>query len=104
MSGEKWGHTDRMKQAVTTESKMPPTLNGLPKDHKQVEEGEEPPMQPIRGANCEPGSKISNILAKVISPLNEAIAGESLVKNIEDLQTKPEAIITECSSRTFSKV
>ena len=73
MSGEKWGHTDRMKQAVTTESGMPPTLYGLPKDHKQVAEGEEVPMRPVCGADCGPGSRISNILAEIIAPFNEAI-------------------------------
>ena len=48
--GEKWGQTDRVKQAMTSTSGCPPHLNDLPKDHKTVN-GEEPPLRPVCGAN-----------------------------------------------------
>ena len=97
-AGEKWGHGERMKQAVSTVSGMPPPIYGLPKDHKQIEEGEEPPVRPVCGANCGPGSRISNILAQLIDPFNEAISGESQVQSTEDLQAKIEAFNREDSA------
>ena len=46
-AGASWGHEKRIMQAVSTESGMPPVLYGLPKDHKEVPPGQEPPLRPV---------------------------------------------------------
>ena len=61
-AGSMWGHEDRIKQAVSTTSGMPPVLNGLHKDHKKVDDNGEPPMRPVFAANCGPVSRLANIL------------------------------------------
>ena len=58
----------RIMQAVSTESGMPPVLYGLPKDHKEVPPGQEPPLRPVCGANCGPASRLGNILASLVTP------------------------------------
>ena len=79
-----WDHEDRIKQAVSTTSGMPPVLYGLPKDHKKVDVNGEPPMRPVFAANCGPASRLANILASLITPCNEEIAIESWVESTED--------------------
>ena len=77
-------------QAVSTESGMPPVLYGLPKDHKQVSPGQEPPLRPVCGANCGPASRLGNVLASLITPCNDSLSYESWVESTEDLQSKIE--------------
>ena len=57
------------------------------------------------GANCGPGSRISNILANIITPFNKAIAGECQVQSTEDLQAKIEEFnMDEISKRMECEV
>ena len=72
-AGSMWGHEDRIKQSVSTASGIPPVLYGLPKDHKNVNEGE-PPMRPVFAANSGPASRLANLLAMLIIPCNEEVS------------------------------
>ena len=84
--GSRWGQQDRVQQALTSTSSKPPPLYGLSKDHKVVPEGEEPPLRPVCGAKSGPGARLSNVLAKLISPCNDFAAEADLVDSTEDLQ------------------
>ena len=86
--GAAWGHEDRVKKSVTSSSGEAPVLYGLSKDHKVVREGEEHPLRPVYGADQGPGSKISYLLANIISPCNEELAFENQLESTEDLQAK----------------
>ena len=85
--GSAWNHQDRVKQALTSTSSKPPPIYGMPKDHKIVTDGQEHPLRPVCGANSGPGYRISNILAQVISPCNNAASGPDIVESTEDLQS-----------------
>ena len=59
----------------------------MPRDHKIVTDGQEHPLRPVCGANSGPGYRISNILAQVISPCNDAASGPDILESTEDLQS-----------------
>ena len=98
--GEKWGHSDRVKQAMTSTSGCPPPLCGLPKDHKRVTNGEEHPLRPVCGASVGPGSRISNLLSLIITPCCEEFANTDLVDSTEDLQARLMALNSLRTGRT----
>ena len=86
--GAAWGHQKRVKQAVTSSSGEAPVLCGLSKDHKAIGDGEEHPLRPVCGADHGPGSKISYLLANMITPCNEEFSSENQLESTEDLQAK----------------
>ena len=65
-----------------------PPLYGLSKDHKIVQNGEEPSLRPVCGASKGPGFWIANILAMIIRPFNDRIADEFWFESSEDLQAR----------------
>ena len=67
--GCKWGNDDRIGEALTSTSTKPPVIYGLIKDHKQVPQGEDPPVRPVCGANVGPSAKHSTQMADVIELL-----------------------------------
>ena len=72
-AGASWGHEKRIMQ----ESGMPPVLYGLPKVHKEVPPGQEPPLRPVCGANCGPASRLGNMLASLVTPCNDGFVHDS---------------------------
>ena len=66
---------------------LPPPIYGLPKDHKNVEDGQEYPLRPVCGASSGPGTRISNILAQIIAPCTDAVRDSGLLESTEDLQS-----------------
>ena len=90
--GTQWNQWDRVKEAVSTTSCLAPPLYGLPKDHKVVGGGLEHPLRPVCGANTGPGSRISDILSRVIEPFCDEFAGVSMLESTEDLQARIVAV------------
>ena len=64
---------------------MPPTIYGLPKDHKSVNPGEEHPFRPVCSGDTGPDAKHANVMSMVINPVNEEFSEESQVESTEDL-------------------
>ena len=76
---------DRVRVNVTSTSGVPPHIYGLPKDHKKIDEGQEHPVCPVCSGDLGPNAKHSNLLAKVINPVNEEFGVDSQVESTEDL-------------------
>ena len=82
---ESWNNGTRVNQALTSTSGRPPPIYGLPKDHKEIQDGHEHPLRPVCGANNGPGARVSNLIAQIIAPCNDA-ASSDLLDSTEDLQ------------------
>ena len=68
--GEGVGHEKRIMGNVMCSYSQPAPLYGLRKDHKMVQEGQEPPTRPVCGAVTGPNAVISSLLAEMISYIN----------------------------------
>ena len=69
----------RLKAALINQEKSPPILYGTPKDHKEVQPGEEvtgPPTRPICGARRAPNGQLSDLLTRILDPLCDLEAEE----------------------------
>ena len=86
--GVTWNQVDRVEQAVSTSSSMPPPVYGQPKDHKTVDDGQDHPLRPVCGANVGPGANISNLLSSIITPFCDEFSTDNLVESTEDLQSR----------------
>ena len=76
---------DRVRKSVISTSGVPPTIYGLPKDHKAVNPGEEHPFRPVCSGDTGPDAKHANVISMVITPVNEEFSDESQVESTEDL-------------------
>ena len=90
MIGKKWKHEKRVNSAMVNQLSHIPSLYGLPKDHKPVQNSFGPKMRPVCGASEAPNSQLSEILSEIVVAL-----AHDMDKEIETMCLSTEEMLSE---------